>query len=194
MKKFLLKVVSLITVTSLMLLAILNLSGCKKDAYFVEMKVRDFGTVVIELYPDVAPKTVDNFVTLVDEGFYDGLSFHRIMANFMIQGGMPDKNSRKVDTIFGEFAENGFENNLSHTRGVISMARTDEFDSASSQFFICNADYPYLDGNYAAFGKVIEGIEVVDAITEYGVRYTINGIIYYEEYRPVIESMRIVDR
>ena len=193
MKRRLVKIISLITLVALMALQVFTLSGCGEKNY-VEMKVKGFGTVIIELYPDVAPITVENFTTLVEEGFYDGLTFHRIMANFMIQGGMPSKNSREVEPIFGEFALNGFNNTLSHSRGVISMARTEELDSATSQFFICNTDYPYLDGSYAAFGKVIEGIEVVDAITEYGIRYTIGGIIYDEEYRPVIESMRMVRR
>lgn len=191
MKKRLLKIISLITLIALMTLQVFALTGCG-EKNCVEMKVRGFGTVIIELYPDVAPITVENFTTLIEEGFYDGLTFHRIMANFMIQGGMPDENSREVETIYGEFALNGFENTLSHTRGVISMARANHPDSASSQFFICNTDYPYLDGSYAAFGKVVEGIEVIDAITEYGIQYTIDGIIYDEEYRPVIESMRMV--
>ncbi len=133
---------------------------------YVEMVVEGHGLMTIELYPEIAPITVHNFATLVSEGFYDGLTFHRIIKNFMIQGGDPqgtgsggsDKN------IKGEFSANGVENNLSHERGVISMARSQANDSASSQFFICHAASTYLDGNYAAFGKVVEGLEVVDSI------------------------------
>ena len=125
-----------------------------------------YGSMEIELYPDVAPITVTNFVKLVEDGFYDGLTFHRVMEGFMIQGGDPKGNGTGgSDTkIKGEFAANGVENNLSHERGVISMARSYDFDSASSQFFIMHADYPALDGQYAAFGRVLSGIEVVDAV------------------------------
>ncbi len=123
-------------------------------------------TITLELYPEIAPITVENFVSLVKEGFYNGLIFHRVIAGFMIQGGDPmgigiggsGKN------IKGEFKANGVENSLSHQRGVISMARSQMFDSASSQFFICHADATFLDGQYAAFGRVIEGIETVDEI------------------------------
>ncbi|MCD8391127.1 MAG: peptidylprolyl isomerase [Firmicutes bacterium] len=122
----------------------------------------------LELYPDLAPDTVENFVELADEGFYDGTIFHRVIEGFMIQGGGYDEdlNSLKADTIDGEFTSNGFENDLSHTRGVISMARTQDPDSASSQFFIVQEDSTYLDGEYAAFGKVTdeESLEVVDDI------------------------------
>ncbi|MBQ7836517.1 MAG: peptidylprolyl isomerase [Clostridia bacterium] len=132
------------------------------------MESGDF--ITLELYPEIAPITVENFVSLVKEGFYDGLIFHRVIAGFMIQGGDPmgigiggsGKN------IKGEFKANGVNNNLSHERGVISMARSQMFDSASSQFFICHADATFLDGQYAAFGRVIEGIETVDEIA--GVR------------------------
>ena len=124
------------------------------------------GTMELELYPDIAPITVENFVSLAEEGFYDGLIFHRVIAGFMIQGGDPQGigigGSGK--NIQGEFAANGFNNTLSHTRGVISMARSQNFNSASSQFFIMHADGTFLDGQYAAFGKVTKGIEVVDEI------------------------------
>lgn len=122
--------------------------------------------IKIELYPEIAPKTVANFEKLVKEGFYDGLTFHRIIPGFMIQGGDPLGNGMggSDEEIFGEFAINGFENKLKHTRGVISMARSRMPNSASSQFFIMHDDAPHLDGSYAAFGKVIEGIEVVDEI------------------------------
>ena len=120
----------------------------------------------LELYPDIAPNTVANFVELANAGFYDGLIFHRVIPGFMIQGGDPQGTGFGGPGygIKGEFAANGFENNLSHERGVISMARSGDPDSAGSQFFIMHADVPQLDGQYAAFGRVIEGIEVVDAI------------------------------
>lgn len=124
------------------------------------------GTVTLELYPNIAPITVENFVSLAKSGFYDGLTFHRIYPGFMIQGGDPDGNGGggSGKNIKGEFAENGFENDLSHTRGVISMARAKSFDSASSQFFIIHEDSTFLDGSYAAFGKVTDGIEVIDEV------------------------------
>ncbi len=123
-------------------------------------------TITLELYPDVAPKTVENFVTLASEGFYDGLIFHRVIAGFMIQGGDPMGIGigGSGHNIVGEFAVNGFNNPISHKRGVISMARSQNYNSASSQFFICHADATFLDGQYAAFGKVIDGMDTVDEI------------------------------
>ena len=125
-------------------------------------------TIKVELYPDIAPNTVNNFISLVKNGFYDGLIFHRVIAGFMIQGGCPDGTGMGGPgySIKGEFAHNGFENNLKHTEGVISMARSAMPNSAGSQFFIMHKDAPHLDGGYASFGKVIEGIEVVDAIAK----------------------------
>ena len=122
----------------------------------------------LELYPDVAPNTVANFIELANAGFYDGLIFHRVIPGFMIQGGDPTGSGMGGPgyTIKGEFTANGFENSLSHERGVISMARAQHPDSAGSQFFIMHADYPALDGQYAAFGRVIEGIEAVDRVAE----------------------------
>lgn len=121
-----------------------------------------------ELYPDVAPNTVNNFISLVKKGFYDGLIFHRVIAGFMIQGGDPEGSGMGGPgySIKGEFNYNGVENNLKHSRGVLSMARAQHPDSAGSQFFIMHADAPHLDGQYAAFGKVTDGIEVVDEIAE----------------------------
>lgn len=121
-----------------------------------------------ELYPDIAPNTVNNFISLVNKGFYDGLIFHRVIKNFMIQGGDPEGTGMGGPgyAIKGEFNLNGFENNLKHERGVLSMARSFMPDSAGSQFFIMHQDSPHLDGQYAGFGKVIEGIEVVDKIAE----------------------------
>ncbi|WP_188455579.1 peptidylprolyl isomerase [Virgibacillus oceani] len=122
--------------------------------------------IKIELYPDIAPNTVANFVSLAEEGFYDGLIFHRVIPEFMIQGGDPkgDGTGGPDYSIKGEFTSNGFENNLKHERGVISMARSNDPDSAGSQFFIMVADSSHLDGEYAAFGKVVEGMDAVDAI------------------------------
>ena len=124
--------------------------------------------IKLELYPDVAPITVENFEKLVKQGFYDGLIFHRVISGFMIQGGCPDGTGMGGPGwhIKGEFAANGVKNDLKHTRGVISMARAQMPDSAGSQFFIMHEDAPYLDGQYAAFGKVIEGMDVVDEIAE----------------------------
>ena len=138
------------------------------ETIMVQIEMENGGIIKLELYPDKAPITCENFVKLAKDGFYDGLIFHRVIKDFMIQGGDPtgtgmggaDKN------IKGEFAVNGVQNDISHVRGVISMARSRSYDSASSQFFICHADAKYLDGQYAAFGKVIEGMEVVDEIAE----------------------------
>ena len=124
--------------------------------------------ILIELYPEVAPITVKNFEKLVSEGFYDGLIFHRVIKGFMIQGGDPEGTGMggSKEKIKGEFAQNGVKNDLKHTRGVISMARSMMPNSASSQFFIMHQDAPHLDGGYAAFGKVVEGMEVVDEIAQ----------------------------
>ena len=122
--------------------------------------------IKVELFPEIAPNTVNNFISLVNKGFYNGLIFHRVIPGFMIQGGCPDGTGMGGPgySIKGEFAQNGFKNDLKHTRGVISMARAMHPDSAGSQFFIMHADAPHLDGGYAAFGKVTEGLEAVDRI------------------------------
>ena len=132
----------------------------------VTIQMKDGGVMKAELYPDIAPATVKNFVDLASKGFYNGLIFHRVISGFMIQGGDPEGTGMGGPgyCIKGEFTANGFRNDLKHTRGVLSMARSMDPDSAGSQFFIMHADYPYLDGQYAAFGKLIEGIEVVDKI------------------------------
>ena len=137
--------------------------------------VKDYGTIKVELYYDVAPNTVLNFISLANSGFYDGLIFHRVIENFMIQGGDPEGTGMGGPdySIKGEFTINGFENNLSHKRGVISMARAGySYDSAGSQFFICQVDYPSLDGNYASFGMVLDGMDVVDAIAAVETNYS----------------------
>ena len=132
----------------------------------VVIEMENGGKIELELYPEAAPKTVANFLKLVGEGFYDGLIFHRVIPGFMIQGGDPQGNGMggSKDNIVGEFKANGFDNPIKHTRGVISMARAYNPNSASSQFFIMHADAPHLDGSYAGFGKVVSGIEVVDEI------------------------------
>ena len=132
----------------------------------VTIEMEDGGIMKAELYPEIAPKTVANFEKLVREGFYDGLIFHRVIPGFMIQGGDPLGNGMggSKEHIVGEFRANGYQNDLRHTRGVLSMARAMDPNSASSQFFIMHADAPHLDGSYAAFGRIIEGIETVDEI------------------------------
>lgn len=139
----------------------------------VTITMADGGVIKAELYPDVAPNTVNNFVSLVKRGFYNGLIFHRVIRGFMIQGGDPDGNGTGGPGygIKGEFAQNGVKNDLRHTAGVLSMARSMMPDSAGSQFFIMHKDAPHLDGAYAAFGKVIEGMEVVDRIAETATDY-----------------------
>ncbi|WP_440895519.1 peptidylprolyl isomerase [Amphibacillus sp. Q70] len=132
----------------------------------VTMTMEDDQEIIIELFPDIAPNTVANFVTLVEDGFYDGLIFHRVIPDFMIQGGDPEGNGLGGPdySIAGEFSENGFENNLSHDRGIISMARSQSPNSAGSQFFIMHEASTHLDKQYAAFGQVLEGMDVVDQI------------------------------
>ncbi|MBR3589162.1 MAG: peptidylprolyl isomerase [Clostridia bacterium] len=134
----------------------------------VKIEMENGGIIEIELYPEVAPISVKNFEKLVSEGFYDGIIFHRVIEGFMIQGGDPlgMGYGGSDEKIKGEFLANGVVNKLSHTRGVVSMARSQDPDSASSQFFICHQDATFLDGNYAAFGKVVNGMDVVDAIAE----------------------------
>lgn len=157
----------------------------------VEMEVKDYGTIYLELDADTAPITVTNFINLAKSGFYDGLTFHRIQDGFMIQGGDPDGNGTggSDKEIKGEFSENGVENNISHKRGVISMARANDMDSASSQFFIVHADSAFLDGQYAAFGHVTEGMEVVDKIC----REVPSSDLVDEDKQPVITSVKVTD-
>ena len=158
-------------------------------------KRQDYGTIEVKLDPKEAPLTCENFIELANEGFYDNLTFHRIMKGFMIQGGDPngDGTGGSEKTVKGEFSSNGVENNLSHERGVISMARSSDKDSASSQFFICDADDPFLDGDYAAFGKVIKGMDVVDKIADDAKPTDNNGSISKDE-QPVIETITIKEQ
>ena len=158
----------------------------------VDIEVKDYGTITLHVFPECAPKTAENFLQLAEDGFYDGLTFHRIMAGFMIQGGDPEGNGTggSGKTIVGEFAQNGFDNPLSHVRGTVSMARAKNPDSASSQFFICVGDPTYLDGQYAAFGTVSEGMDVVDRIAEDARPLDNNGTIAADE-QPVILSVKV---
>ncbi len=159
-----------------------------------EITIKDYGTVKLELDEGCAPITVANFVKLAQAGFYDGLTFHRIMDGFMIQGGDPTGNGTggSGETIKGEFSQNGVNNPISHEKGVISMARAQPFDSASSQFFITVDDATFLDGSYAAFGRVTEGMEIVEQIAKDAKPVDNNGTIPPAE-QPVIESIVITD-
>lgn len=162
--------------------------------HHAEIQVKDYGTITVELDADTAPITVINFVNLAKDGFYDNLTFHRIMDGFMIQGGDPngDGTGGADQTIKGEFSSNGVENEISHTRGTISMARAQDPDSASSQFFIVQEDSDYLDGNYAAFGHVTSGMEIVDQICKDVPVEDDNGTVKAEN-QPVIEKITITD-
>ena len=194
------------------LAALLALGGCefgsapeeKKDAgeqaaepigtHHAEIAVKDYGTIQVELDGDTAPLTVQNFMDLAGDGFYNGLTFHRIMDGFMIQGGDPngDGTGGAEQNIKGEFSSNGVKNDISHVRGTISMARAGDPDSASSQFFIVQTDTPSLDGEYAGFGHVTEGMEIVDQICKDTPVVGDNGTVLPEN-QPVIESITIID-
>ena len=156
----------------------------------VEMSIRDYGTVKLELDPNEAPVSVENFISLAESGFYDGLKFHRIMDGFMIQGGANE--DVQLEPIVGEFSSNGYENSISHVEGVISMARTPDPDSATSQFFITVADSTFLDGQYAAFGHVTEGLDICKKIAADSNPIDDNGTIPEDE-QPVIESVKVID-
>ena len=197
-------------------LLVLSLAGCSKTSvvgitttskapaaneesqgvgtHHAEIDIQDYGTITVELDGDAAPITVQNFMDLANDGFYDGLTFHRIIAGFMMQGGDPNGNGTggSENTIKGEFSANGVENSLSHTRGAISMARSQAYDSASSQFFICHADSTFLDGQYACFGYVTDGMDVVDAVCEAAQPTDDNGTIPADQ-QPVITAIRITD-
>ena len=162
--------------------------------YTAVIDIADYGAITLDLDGDSAPLTVANFVKLAKDGFYDGLTFHRIMDGFMMQGGDPNGNGTggSDETIPGEFSANGYDNPISHTRGTISMARAQDPNSASSQFFICQADSTFLDGSYAAFGRVTDGMDVVDAICADAQPTDDNGTIP-PEAQPVINSVTIQD-
>ena len=175
----------------------LMLSGCggegNKDSNTAVIDIKDYGKITIELDPTAAPITVANFKKLVNEGFYDGLTFHRIIKDFMMQGGDPLGNGTggSEEEIKGEFSSNGVDNPLSHTRGAVSMARSMMPDSASSQFFIVHKDSIYLDGDYAVFGYVTEGMDVVDKVCNTAKPTDGNGTISASE-QPVITSIKLV--
>lgn len=192
---------------AMLALMVVVLVGCKKKnsnsntevpdisgKHPIEITVKDYGTIKAELDADTAPITVDNFLKLAKEGFYDGLTFHRIIEGFMIQGGDPKGNGTggSDQTIKGEFSSNGITNELSHVRGTISMARSQAKDSASSQFFIVHQDSTYLDGEYAAFGTVTEGMEIVDQICADAKVEDSNGTVS-KENQPIIESIKVIE-
>lgn len=182
-----------IVILCLCAMLVLGLFGCGKGSleegtvYYADIVIADYGTITVKLDQQAAPITVENFVNLANQGFYNGLTFHRIIEGFMMQGGASEN---PPASIVGEFSSNGYENPLLHTRGAISMARTSVPDSASSQFFIVHQDASHLDGKYACFGYVTEGIEVVDAVCETAQPIDGNGSIS-EEQQPVITSITI---
>ena len=161
------------------------------SAEYVRISVQDYGDIFAEMYPEIAPITVENFMKLVNQGFYDGLTFHRIISGFMIQGGDPNGNGTggSFETIKGEFAQNAVENPLLHDRGVLSMARSKDMNSASSKFFIMHKDSPHLDGSYAAFGRVLAGMWIVDKICQVTPVQDRNGTVLKDD-QPVIASIR----
>jgi peptidyl-prolyl cis-trans isomerase B (cyclophilin B) len=158
----------------------------------VAIEIQNYGTIKLDLYPDVAPISVENFINLANEHYYDGLTFHRIIKDFMMQGGANDGTKREVKMIKGEFSSNGVENPLKHERGVISMARATDKNSASSQFFIVHKTSPHLDGSYAAFGKVTEGLDIVDKICNETPVIDSNGTVL-KENQPVIKTIYVIE-
>lgn len=217
--KYIKKIIGMITIVSMMVL--LSACGTKENAsngevsqgeqeiqpsettqtdellsglHHATIEIQDYGTISVELDADKAPISVTNFLKLAQEGFYDGLTFHRIIEGFMMQGGDGALANpvRECETIKGEFQENGWENDIAHKRGVISMARTPEMDSASSQFFIMHQDSPHLDGKYAAFGWVTEGMDIVDEICSNVPVQDDNGKVNSSD-QPVIVAVKVVD-
>lgn len=172
----------------------ISLFGCQKETknYIAKIEVENYGTITLKLEGKKVPITVQNFVDLAKSGFYDGLTFHRIIKGFMIQGGDPNGNGTggSDKTIKGEFKDNGVKNNIKHKRGVISMARSSDYDSASSQFFIMQEDNDSLDGQYAAFGHVTKGMKIVDQICEDADPMDDNGTIA-ESKQPVIKTIKV---
>ena len=163
-----------------------------KATHYVTIEIENYGTLKGELYGKTTLYAVEQFVTLAQSGFYEGLTFHRIIEGFMMQGGAPNADSPKVDPIVGEFAENGIENNLLHLPGVLSMARTDDPNSATSQFFIMHKEYPSLDGKYAAFGRITEGLDIVDKICTEIENTDSNGGVAAAD-QPVIKSITVTE-
>ena len=191
---------------------LLTLAGCQKKnnnkvsenikseadisgKYYAMISIEGYGDIEVELDADAAPVTVQNFIDLVNDGFYDGLTFHRIISGFMIQGGDPNGNGTggAGTNIVGEFKNNGVDNPIKHERGTLSMARSRDNNSASSQFFIMHEDAPHLDGDYAAFGHVTSGMEIVDKICETTDVTDSNGTVI-EENQPVIEKIQMIEK
>ena len=181
-----------LSISAALLVGTLAACGSKKDS---ASKSSGDNSFVITLYPDVAPITCENFEKLVKDGFYDALKFHRVVEDFMAQGGDPkgDGTGGSTDTIKGEFSQNGVENTLSHTRGVVSMARSNDPDSASSQFFICYGDESFLDGQYAAFGKVTEGMDVVDSFVKVERSMGSDGAVSSPNTDIIMENVKMID-
>ena len=181
-----------LSISAALLVGTLAACGSKKDS---ASKSSGDNSFVITLYPDVAPITCENFEKLVKDGFYDGLKFHRVVEDFMAQGGDPkgDGTGGSTDTIKGEFSQNGVENTLSHTRGVVSMARSNDPDSASSQFFICYGDESFLDGQYAAVGKVTEGMDVVDSFVKVERSMGSDGAVSSPNTDIIMENVKMID-
>ena len=181
-----------LSISAALLVGTLAACGSKKDS---ASKSSGDNSFVITLYPDVAPITCENFEKLVKDGFYDGLKFHRVVEDFMAQGGDPkgDGTGGSTDTIKGEFSQNGVENTLSLTRGVVSMARSNDPDSASSQFFICYGDESFLDGQYAAFGKVTEGMDVVDSFVKVERSMGSDGAVSSPNTDIIMENVKMID-
>ena len=181
-----------LSISAALFVGTLAACGSKKDS---ASKSSGDNSFVITLYPDVAPITCENFEKLVKDGFYDGLKFHRVVEDFMAQGGDPkgDGTGGSTDTIKGEFSQNGVENTLSHTRGVVSMARSNDPDSASSQFFICYGDESFLDGQYAAFGKVTEGMDVVDSFVKVERSMGSDGAVSSPNTDIIMENVKMID-
>lgn len=196
------KKISIVLFEIILLLCVIFTGCAKKDSnapltgkHHVNIEVKDYGTIKVELDADAAPITVTNFIKLAKNGFYDGLTFHRVVSGFVIQGGDPlgDGRGKADETIKGEFAANGINNPISHVRGTISMARSSmDYDGASCQFFIVQEDALHLDGEYAGFGHVTEGMEIVDQICADTVTIDENGSVAPEN-QPVIKKIKVVD-
>ena len=190
------KMLKIVFALSLVFVMTFSFAACSdKENYTAVIDVENYGKITLTLDADAAPKTVDNFVKLAKSGFYDGLTFHRIMEGFMMQGGDPEGTGMggSDENIVGEFSANGYENSISHIRGTVSMARNGyDYNSASSQFFIVHKDSTFLDGQYAAFGRVTDGMDVVDKVCEDAKPTDDNGTIPASE-QPVIKSITIVE-
>lgn len=187
------KIIFLLLAVTLLLTACSG-SGLAEETYKVEIEIENYGVITAVLDGKTAPITVKNFVDLAESGFYNGLSFHRIINGFMMQGGDPNGNGANDEgtpTIKGEFTYNGVENNISHTRGTLSMARSNSYNSASCQFFIMHQDNTSLDHQYAAFGRVIDGMEIVDEICTKTPVTDDNGSVEPQN-RPIIKEIRVI--